>query len=65
MKEKAIMGRVRPNHIKKVAKKLMEKYPNMFTNDFEENKKKLRGIIRTDSKKVRNRVIGYITSSQE
>lgn len=59
------MGRVRPNHIKRAAKELMEKYPDMFSNDFQENKEKLRGLMATDSKKVRNRVVGYITSSQK
>ena len=57
------MGRVRPNHIKRAAKKLMEKYPGEFSDDFEENKKILNKLIRVESKTVKNRIAGYITSN--
>ena len=57
------MGRVRPGHIKRAANELMEKYPDLFSEDFDENKKKLRNLINTDSKKVINRIAGYISSN--
>ena len=57
------MGRVRPGHIKRAANELMEKYPDLFSKDFKENKEKLRELINTDSKKVINRIAGYISSN--
>ncbi len=57
------MGRVRPGHIKRAAKELLDKYPDLFSEDFDENKKKLRGLVNTDSKKVLNRIAGYISSN--
>ena len=32
------MGRIRPTYIKRVAIELVEKYPKLFTDDFEANK---------------------------
>lgn len=57
------MGRVRPGHIKRAAKKLMEEYPDLFSGDFDQNKKNLQGLINTDSKTVKNRIAGYIASN--
>lgn len=59
------MGRVRPNHIKRAAKKLMENYPELFSEDFEENKQHVGGLITTNSKTVKNRIAGYITSNRK
>lgn len=55
------MGRVRPVFIKKVAKELIEKYPDVFLEDFEENKNLLQKYTYIQSKSVRNRIAGYIT----
>ncbi len=55
------MGKIRNKNIKKLAKTLLEKYPDLFSVDFESNKKallKFRNLIQ--SKKVRNQVAGYI-----
>lgn len=54
------VGKVRPAYIKNTARMLAEKYPDKFTIDFEYNKKAVSEILKT-SKKVRNRVAGYIT----
>ncbi|MEM1509039.1 MAG: 30S ribosomal protein S17e [Thermofilaceae archaeon] len=54
------MGKVRPAYIKNTGRILVEKYPDKFTIDFEHNKKAVSEILKT-SKKVRNRVAGYIT----
>lgn len=64
MTEKEVkMGRVKPAHIKNAAEKLIEEYPELFSEDFEENKRKLEGLINTNSKKVKNRIAGYIASN--
>jgi len=55
------MGKVRPVFIKKVSKELVEKYPDVFLNNFEENKKNLQKYTVIQSKLVRNRIAGYIT----
>lgn len=56
------MGRVRTKYIKRTARKLIEKFPKKFTNNFEVNKATLNMIAEVQSKKIRNRVAGYITS---
>jgi len=36
-------------------------YPDKFTTDFEHNKKMVAELTVVDSKRVRNRIAGYIT----
>lgn len=56
------MGRIRTKHVKNIAKEILQKYFELFTNDFEKNKKILEKIAVFRSKKLRNVVAGYITS---
>jgi small subunit ribosomal protein S17e len=53
------MGRIKSKLIKRTAKHLHEKSPELFGNTFDENKKSLRGTL--ESKKTRNKIAGYIT----
>ncbi len=55
------MGKVRPVFIKKVSKELIEKYPTVFSKDFEKNKNLLHNYAIIQSNLVRNRIAGYIT----
>lgn len=55
------MGTVKPAYIKIIAMELLKKYGNEFTGDFNENKKLVTQYTNITSKKVRNRVAGYIT----
>ncbi len=55
------MGKVRPNYIKSIARKLLDLYPDKFSEDFEHNKKAVAELADIASKRVRNRVAGYIT----
>ncbi len=55
------MGKVRPAYIKRTARKLLEMYPDKFTDDFETNKRLVQELTDITSKTVRNRVAGYIT----
>jgi small subunit ribosomal protein S17e len=55
------MGNIRPTYIKRVALELLERFPDTFTNDFEENKKKVAEMTDMTSITMRNRVAGYIT----
>ena len=54
------MGRVRPTYIKRLAKDLVDAKPEKFTEDFDDNKEELKDTTEFSSKKLRNRVAGYI-----
>jgi small subunit ribosomal protein S17e len=55
------MGKVRIGLVKRTARKLLEMYPDLFTEDFEHNKKVVSQLIETTSKKLRNQIAGYVT----
>ncbi|MDK2463521.1 MAG: 30S ribosomal protein S17e [Candidatus Korarchaeota archaeon] len=55
------MGTVREKAIKRMAYKLVKQYPELWTTDFEHNKRILQRIADVRSKVYRNRVAGYIT----
>jgi len=56
------MGNIRPNYIKRIAKELLNMYPDRFVaSDFQHNKKKVAELADFDSNTLRNRVAGYIT----
>ena len=55
------MGRVRPRYIKSLARRLLEVYPDKFSDDFETNKKVVAELADIPSKTVRNKVAGEIT----
>ena len=54
------MGRIKTLLVKRTARKLLEKFPNKFTDNFEDNKKTVLSMLEID-KKIRNSVAGYIT----
>jgi len=53
------LGKVRPEHVKRLARKLVERFPDRFTTDFEHNKKMVDCFTDISSTKFRNRVAGY------
>jgi ribosomal protein S17E len=57
------MGKVRTRKVKVLAKEILERHPSEISRSFEENKvlagKLLKGQV---SKKLRNRVAGYLTA---
>ena len=56
------MGKIRTILIKNISKELIERYPNIFTMDFEKNKELLNKYAEIDSKHLRNRIAGYIVN---
>jgi len=52
------MGRIKSTLIKRTAEQLLEQTADSFSHKFEENKKILRDLM--PSKRIRNRVAGYI-----
>jgi small subunit ribosomal protein S17e len=61
LEKKKGMGKVRPDYIKKLARKLVERFPKRFNSDFENNKKMVAALTDVTSTKIRNRVAGYVT----
>jgi len=57
-------GKVRTELEKRIAQELVERFPDKFTTDFENNKKLVESLTNISSKKLRNRVAGYITQLQ-
>lgn len=55
------MGKVRIGKVKSISNELVLKYGNVFTTNFEENKKLIQQYTDITSKRLKNRVAGYIT----
>mgnify|MGYP001177235010 FL=1 len=55
------MGNIRPSFIKTRALRLVEMYPEQFTDDFDTNKLLVAEFTDVDSKRMRNWIAGYIT----
>ena len=55
------MGKVRIGVVKRTARKLIAMYPDLFTEDFEHNKRVVANLVETPSKKLRNQIAGYVT----
>ena len=54
------MGNVKPVYIKRVALELAEKYPDEFNTDFENNKRKVEELTDVPTRKMRNKIAGYL-----
>jgi small subunit ribosomal protein S17e len=52
---------IKPSYIKNLGNALLVKQREYFTNNFDENKQQLGSSAIIESKRVRNRVAGYIT----
>jgi len=50
------------NRVKKLSTELLNKYPNKFNVDFQQNKKVIDEIAKVRSKELRNQIAGYIAS---
>eukprot|EP00178_Gracilaria_changii_P012008 TRINITY_DN3391_c0_g5_i1.p2 TRINITY_DN3391_c0_g5~~TRINITY_DN3391_c0_g5_i1.p2 ORF type:complete len:132 (-),score=34.57 TRINITY_DN3391_c0_g5_i1:15-410(-) len=55
------MGRVRTKTVKKAAKLIVEKYYPRLTDDFQVNKKICEEAATIPSKRMRNKIAGYVT----
>jgi len=55
------LGNVRTEQIKRTAKELIKRFPDKFTNDFENNKHLVKSLVQGGTPKVLNQIAGYIT----
>jgi len=55
------LGKVRTEHVKRLARELLRRFPNRFSEDFESNKQAVSMLIEGATPKVRNQIAGYIT----
>jgi len=57
------LGKVKTEQIKRVANELMDRFPDKFSNNFDENKHAVSELTTGATTRVRNQIAGYITSS--
>lgn len=50
------------NRVKKHSTELLNRYPDKFNVDFQQNKKIIDEIAKVNSKELRNQIAGYIAS---
>jgi small subunit ribosomal protein S17e len=55
------MGKVRTVLIKRLARELVDRYSVSFTTDFDKNKVVVDELLTNTTKRLRNRIAGYIT----
>jgi small subunit ribosomal protein S17e len=55
------MGKVRTEMVKRISLDLVDRYERSLTTEFEQNKQFLNEIGLDVSKKLRNKIAGYVT----
>ena len=55
------LGKVRTDTVKRMSRELLKRFPDRFTGDFESDKQVVNDLVITPSKRLRNRIAGYIT----
>ncbi|PSP81453.1 30S ribosomal protein S17e [Halobacteriales archaeon QS_1_68_20] len=55
---------IKPDYVKKTGEILLERYPEAFNDDFDQNKESVKELTTVESKGVRNRIAGYVTRKQ-
>ena len=55
------MGKVRTVLVKRLSRELVERYPDSFTTDFDQNKAVVDELLTNTTKRLRNRIAGYVT----
>jgi small subunit ribosomal protein S17e len=55
------LGKVKTEHIKRLGQELLERFPEKFSSNFDDNKRTVDELTEGATTKVRNQVAGYIT----
>lgn len=58
------MGRVRNKMVKRAARQMIERYYSRLTFDFDSNKRMADEVATTPTKRVRNKIAGFVTVSR-
>ena len=56
------MGKVKTEQVKRLGKELIERFPEKFSNNFDENKHAVSELTAGSTNRIRNQIAGYITS---
>jgi small subunit ribosomal protein S17e len=56
------LGKVKTEQVKRVAKELIARFPEKFSNNFDENKHAVAALTKGATTRIRNQIAGYITS---
>jgi small subunit ribosomal protein S17e len=56
------LGKVKTEQIKRLGKELIDRYPEKFSKNFEENKNAVVELTKGTTTRIRNQIAGYITS---
>jgi small subunit ribosomal protein S17e len=57
------LGNVRTDQVKRTAKELVRRFPDKFSDNFENNKRLVNLLLQGTTMKIRNQIAGYITHS--
>lgn len=55
------LGKVRIETVKRVSRELLRRFPDHFTGNFQTDKEAVNQLVSTQSKRLRNRIAGYVT----
>jgi small subunit ribosomal protein S17e len=55
------LGKVRTVLIKRLSRELVDRYPDSFTTEFDQNKEVVDELLTNTTKRLRNRIAGYVT----
>ena len=56
------IGNIRNKQVKRIAKNIVIGFYDQITLDFQENKRVVESITNVSSKKMRNKIAGYVTT---
>jgi small subunit ribosomal protein S17e len=57
------LGKVKTEQVKRTARELIERFPEKFSNNFDENKHAVFELTKGATTRIRNQIAGFITSS--
>ncbi len=55
------MGKVRTDTVKRASRELLRRFPDRFAGNWESDKQAVSELVSTQSKRLRNRIAGYVT----
>ncbi len=55
------LGKVRTDTVKRASRELLKRFPDRFAGNWESDKQAVSELVTTQSKRLRNRIAGYVT----